>query len=273
MVDSLGTLLSRSTAFCRKNIIPIVVASLVAGVVMLVISLSFGRSMMKQFGLGGLGDLDATRTRMEDLQRRVQAGDQAALQEIQQEAQKAMGALAGNPAGIASTARFGMMAAILVAIVSLVLNGYILLLVVDGRGPKEALTRLGGVILPFLGLMIWIFIRTFAWIPFIGIVTAIILGPRFVPAPIILVKEKKGVLESAKISYAQTGNLWGKIFGNLIVVAICTIIVVWVVNFVLGIVLGRASFYVGPFVSALAGAYLVVFMTYLGMAVLEAKRV
>ncbi|MFA6523761.1 MAG: hypothetical protein WCS85_05335 [Candidatus Peribacteraceae bacterium] len=272
MVDSLGTLLSRSTAFFQKNIVPIVVASLVAGVVMLVISLAFGRSVLKEFG-GGLGDLNANRTRMEDLQRRVQAGDPAALQEIQQEAQKAMGALTGNPAGIASTARFGMLAAILVTIVSLVLNGYILLLVVDGRGPKEALTRLGAVILPFLGLMIWVFIRTFAWIPLIGIVTAIILGPRFVAAPVLLVKEKKGVLESAKISYAQTGGLWGKIFGNLIAVAICTIVVAWAVNFVLSIVLRGASFYVGPFVSALAGAYLIVFMTYLSLAILEAKRV
>lgn len=271
MVDSLGVLLSRSTAFYRKNIVTIAIASVVAGAVMLVVGLAFGRSITNQLG-AGFGDLNANQARIEDLQRRVQAGDQTAIVELQQEAQRAMGALANNPVIVPRTARFAMLTILLSAIVSFVLNGFVLLLVVEGKGPSETLTRLGTVILPFIGLMIWIAIRTFAWIPFVGIVTTIILGPRFVAAPIILVKEKKGILESAKISYAQTEGFWGKIIGNLIIVAICAILATWAVNFVLGIVLRSSNYFVSPIVSALAGAYLVVFMTYLGLAVLQAKR-
>jgi hypothetical protein len=88
-------------------------------------------------------------------------------------------------------------------------------------------------VIPFLGLILWVIIRSFAWIPIVGAIIALFRIPRFVLAPVIMLAEEKGVLESASESYRRSKGHSGKIFGNIFVVGI-----------VLGIVVGMVAWIV-----------------------------
>ncbi len=81
---------------------------------------------------------------------------------------------------------------------------------------------------PLAGLWIWMFLRSFAWVPLIGIVFAIVLGPRFILAPIVLLEQGKGVMESASMSYGGTKGKWGAIILNALVGAVLVLVILWI---------------------------------------------
>lgn len=271
MADVLSTLLSRSWAFYKANFVAILLGAIVMGAVTLVLQLT----VMQQVNQG-MGQLGIDTNRLEDLQRRAQAGDQQAAQDLQNEVQQAVGNLGANgdvASAVGSAAKNAMWTFFIMMIVSVVLgvlfNGYILLLVLEKQTPQMALAKLGALFIPLIGLSVWLVICSFVWVPLIGIFIAIVIGPRFVLAPIYLVRDKKGVMESAKLSYAQTKGFWGKIVGNSIVAGICAGVVAWAVDAILRMVLSGLALYLVPFVSALATGFMLVFAVYLGLALLQ----
>jgi hypothetical protein len=274
MAASLGTLLSRTWAFTKKNYVPLLVAGLVMGLILVVIQ----SIMMQSFQSGMQNGLGLDTARITDLQKRIQAGDQQALQEYQQEMENLGKKFADGGPGASIAAGmlqsvFGVVAltALLAFIISMLYNGYILLLVLhEGTPPKALVSRLPRLLLPLIGLSLWTAIRTFVWIPFVGIITLIILGPRFALAPLILVKDGKGVFESATLSYRQTRGYWGKIIGNVIVAGICAGVAAWIVNIVVSMVLGGAAFYVTPIVQMIAQGFTIAFVAFLGLSILSA---
>jgi hypothetical protein len=85
-------------------------------------------------------------------------------------------------------------------------------------------------VIPFLGLSLWVIIRSFVWIPIVGPIIALFRLPRFVLAPVIMLAEEKGLLESASESYRRSKGHSGKIFGNIFVAGIVAGMVAWIVR-------------------------------------------
>lgn len=104
------------------------------------------------------------------------------------------------------------------------------------------LARLPKLFFPMIGLMIWTLLRTFVWIPIIGLIPFIILAPRFALATVFLVRDGTGIRESAQKSFVQSKGYWGKIIGNNLLFMLLTIITMMVVGIVLAVLL----FFVGP---------------------------
>lgn len=134
------------------------------------------------------------------------------------------------------------------SIFSLAANVFFLAMVIEGKKTfGEAMKRVLPLALPFIGVSLWMFLRSFAWVAIVGIivfgiggatqqsaivlggwlligagiVTAIVLAPRFYLAPYILIGEKKRIGESVQLSYERTRGYWGKVVGNSILLSLC----------------------------------------------------
>jgi hypothetical protein len=82
-------------------------------------------------------------------------------------------------------------------------------------------------------LCLWIFLRTFAWVPVLGIIFFVLLGPRYVLAFPILLREGRSIRESAHESLRRTKGYYWTILRDLVaiflmvlfVAVFCTIVV------------------------------------------------
>lgn len=122
------------------------------------------------------------------------------------------------------------------------------ILATEGKDDMPTLFRRGAAfILPLIGIQIWSFLRSYAWIAIIGMmvlaygvstdiialsavgfllliaggIAALVYTPRFMPAPVIYLTEKKGIKESVESSYKRTEGYWGKLVGNSLLFGIC----------------------------------------------------
>jgi hypothetical protein len=133
-----------------------------------------------------------------------------------------------------------------------------------------------GLILPMIGLAMWVMLRSFLWIPIIGIIPAIFLLPRFVASIVYLVRDSKGVLESARLSYGATAGYWGKIWGNWIAAGLLMLFTAIVANIVIAIVAVMSHSLVGIWglnvVQQLLSAFSVVFSIKLALTIMENPR-
>ncbi len=276
MTESLGVLLTGSWNVMTRKWKPILLgaalfAALMGGAQLLLVEAAVS---------GRLGDRMGDAERMEELSKRMEAGDPAALQEMMEE----IGVIGKdgelNEDAVEDVAK-GYMAdvlpavggvAVVLVLISLIAGTYYMIFAVDPKlSFQGALTRVPKVIVPLVGLWIWMFLRSFAWIPFIGVIFAIVIGPRLSCAPVILLREKKGILESTKSSYIRTNGYWGKIIGNAIVAGLC----VWLVLVIVGMAtsfLSDISLALGLFgialVQMVGSAYLTVFLVKLSDTVL-----
>ena len=98
-----------------------------------------------------------------------------------------------------------------------------------------------------LALTLWIFLRSFLWLPFVlpfiaffyprlilllilAWIPALLLLPRFALASVILVGHREGITESARISFDHTKGYWGKILGNLFLVRLLLLVALWLLG-------------------------------------------
>lgn len=167
--------------------------------------------------------------RMMELSERVARGDESAMMEMLQD----MGmnnieeGITEEEAGMMMTKHLlKNMApvmgsfAILLIIVTMLAKAYYLVVATDETlDIGVAVKRTFGFIFPLIGLSIWMFLRSFAWIPIIGIVTAIVIGPRLAFAPLIYLREGGGVIGATRASYARTAGHWGRIVGYMLLLA------------------------------------------------------
>lgn len=138
----------------------------------------------------------------------------------------------------------------------------------------QALSAIPKNILPFIGLMIWMFLRSFAWVPFIGPIIALFIGPRMIAAPVIFFTQKKGILESVRKSFAVTQNAWLYVFLYILGMAIAIGLVAFGVSLILAIIDAiSVSYYVSLFLDTLLQylslAYVVIFTVYLSQMLLQ----
>ena len=262
MPDKVGTLLKGSWSYFTAHFKAVLIGSIVFGALIFgaesFLNVSATDKLEDQFG-----DLD----KIEELSERIEAGDEEAFQEMMMQLgvmgdegqmdEEAMGEMAsGMMMGLLPA--FGTFFVVM-SLLTLVGSIYFLVLAVDGKSAGETFKRIPGLILPMLGVWIWSFLRSFAWIPVIGIIPAIIIGPRLMFASVILVKEGKGVMGSVSESYSRTRGYWGKIVGNMILMIIC----VWICTLALLLGLGALAM-VHVLLSSIAASLVTQFVTAYG---------
>ncbi|MDP7454876.1 MAG: hypothetical protein QF809_05055 [Candidatus Peribacteraceae bacterium] len=77
-----------------------------------------------------------------------------------------------------------------------------------------------------LGVSLWVIIRSFIWIPVVGVIPAVILLPRLVFSCIIFLTQKKGVIKSVSESYEKTKGKWTVAFKNYLLLFVCIVLAV-----------------------------------------------
>lgn len=277
MTAPLGQLLSDAWSSFRRALLALAIGAVIFGLIAGIGQSFVGQRVLRETGtlFEGMG-FDPQY--MEDLQQRMQAGDEAAINELAGRLEQVGGEQGAAVPGAVFTMYKRLMpvigaSALLLWVISLIASAYFLLVALNDKlSFQQAIARTPGLIIPLFLLSLWVIIRSFIWIPIIGIILAIILGPRFVLAPVILARDHKGVLESASMSYAKTSGFWGKIFGNLLVVGILVMVALMVLGIVLSLFGLTVSGIVMPMVNMLGTAFLTIFVVKLSQTILTNAR-
>lgn len=99
---------------------------------------------------------------------------------------------------------------VIMAIVTFVASAYFMELVLADIGTSEFTvvkkTVSGTFTLVFLSL--WMGIRSFGWVPVIGPLLSILYLPRFVAAPLLCLRDRRGLVDSVATSMRLTQGLW-----------------------------------------------------------------
>lgn len=242
----LGTLLSDTIGFASKNWKPVVIGALVFGSLMTGIQVNLRHSVVNSVGTAMEG-LGTNAGRLKEIMDKAGQGDQEAaaemarqMQELGGEAddllqQQALGAMMGMFPSLGKS----MVLSIIITLLSV--TYFFIVALRPSQSLSSTIGVIPGLLLPMLGLWLWTFIRSFVWVPIIGIIPAIIYYPRFIAAPIYLIEQKKSVFDSVTMSMAATRFYWGKIVGNMIVFGICCFVITLVVGMVLSMAFGSMS--------------------------------
>lgn len=243
----LGSLLSDTWSFTQKHWMPLAVGAVVFGLVMGVFQVNLRNSVSSRVGMM-MEDVGMNADKMQDALRNMQAGDEEAMEEFGKQVAGMEGA---DVEAMMRKQAKGAFSAILPAVglsalvsflVSIAGMAYFLGVALKPEmKTADAAKQAVATTLPLLGLWVWAFLRSFAWIPFIGVIFAIYYMPRFIAAPLYLVEQKKGVLESVTMSIAATKFYWGKIIGNAIVLGVIFAVISIVVGAVIGMVVGGSA--------------------------------
>ncbi len=276
----LGQLLSESFAYFKAHFVTLAAGAVIFGVLLGLLG-AYSASHMAETMDDVMGGMGLDMKRMEELSVRMEAGDEAAVAELEALIAGGVGEMDPEKMGMQMLSSFKRvlpfvgLTGIISFLLSFLAHAFYVLVAVEGKEINGTLSRVQGVLLPLVGVSLWSFLRSFAWIPLIGIIPAIILGPRFVAAPLIYLTEGKGVMASVSSSYARTRGYWPKIIGNVIVAAIIMIVVSIVVGIVLGIVLPLMSpvtIILKQVISQVMMAFMAVFIVRLSHTVLQHPR-
>lgn len=277
MPETFGTLLQKTWTTIRGSVKPILIGSLVFG-----IALTTTESMLTDAATRSVQDrFGAMNTeKMEELSERIESGDEEAFQEMMMELgvvgdsgkideEKMEHMATGFMMSLMPS--FGLFA-IVMMIISLVATTYFWVLALhESEDALSIAKKTPTLIVPMLGVWVWSFLRSFAWIPFIGIIPAIVLGPRFAFASIILIKEKKGVVESVALSYERTRGYWGKIVGNGLLMILCLFVAAIIVEILvrmIGVAVPMSALVLKATVTYIYTAAMTIFIVHLAKTVM-----
>lgn len=264
----LGELLSESYAYALAHVKEIIAGAVIFGALSLALHsfIGAGAAGMLQQQMGKMG-MDATR--MQELTQRMQEGDKTAEAEFEQEMERLAQQFDGMGendvaamfdgaffARFASLIGWSMLAGIIVSVLA---SSFALVLALKPQPNAGAyVTATLSTALPLLGVWAWSFVRSFIWIPILGFIPAIILGPRFAAAPVLLVRDRKGVFESVSMSYTLTRGYWGKIVGNSLVFGLILIAVTFVAGLLFSLT-GAVSIWIPMILGALVTQAMMLF--------------
>ena len=278
MILPLGALLKKSFADFRLLLHSIMVGAVVLGLLLGLLSLQTQSSTTNNIGayMENIGATEADVESVQQLSERIQRGDGEALEELQDMIGGVMaGAENTQPSPEVTAKMAGTLFTFMIFMwILTVVGSFYFLVVATGRHmkPAAALKETMQKFIPLVGLSAWIGIRSFLWIPFIGMIFGIVLMPRFLLAPVLLLKDGRGVMESVSLSYARTRGYWGKIMGNSIVALFCGSSVYVLFTIILGTLSSSVSLLIGLLGSILAQllfAFFSVFTVTLAVTILE----
>ncbi len=279
---TLGPLLSQSWSSFRSSLKLVLIGAVIFGTLIAITQGLLQKDVQRGTGalMEGLG-IDPAR--LEELGRLAEAGDEAALQEMmdglgginqelegmteEEQAAFVTGKFLGAFGTMVPALSIGALISFLISAIAL--TYFSILALKDVKDPAVIARQIPGLILPMIGLMIWIFLRSFVWL---FVIPAIVLGPRFIASIVYLVRDGKGVMESARLSYGATAGYWGKIWGNGIVLAVVLFVVSLVLGMVVGII-GAVSAPVGAWVMQMVqqgiSAFAILFSLRLALTIME----
>lgn len=271
----LGQLISESVAYAKAHMQPLVAGAIVFGIVAGMLGVVF----QQQVGLI-VDDIGIDLERMEELGNRIEAGDEAALEEFESmlagiDDEDVSAAMGRGAEALAKFTPRNILLSLVGMLVSLLAYAWYTLVAVEGADLGGTANKAKRAFLPLLGVYVWATIRSFAWLPFVGWIIAIVVGPRFVAAPLIHLTEQKSITQSVSESYRRTKGYWGKIVGNWIVAGLLFGLCALVAMMVLGLFLGAvpvALVFIGQIVGQISMAVFVVFSVRLSQTILQHPR-
>ena len=257
MTDSFGTVFSNSWKFFVAHFCAFGMSALVFGVVLFsmqkLIEMKVSTHVDQRFGsieqLAALGE-------------RIENGDQQALQELVLQ----MGIIQeGEPLTeeAVQTAALAMMQKVL-PLVGIFFLGLMLLLLASSTtffviAADKDIRSVPGLLLPMLGVWIWTFLHSFAWVPVFGVLIALYRGPRLLMSNVLLVQERTSIVQSVRQSLLRTRGHWCKIIGNGIAMSVLMVFVI------LGLSIAAALFaLVSPVAAAILASVLQMLVTAFG---------
>lgn len=295
----LGALLSETFAYAKAHMAELLLGAVVFGAILGGMQFLVGT----QVASGIEQNMGLDTERMEELSARIEAGDEAALAELEvmlkdgfagMNDDQQMAAGLGMMKAVAPAAGLSVLVSILLGFLA---HAYFSLVAVEGKDVSSTLKRATTVMFPLIGVSIWSTIRSFVWVPvlviialpFLGapglmlipvaIAAAFVLGllfyPRFIAAPLIFLAERKGITGSVDDSFRRTRGYWGKIVGNMLVAMIVFGILSFVVNMVLALALSSVPAVLAiltQIVSQLVMAVSTVFSVRLSHTILQHPR-
>lgn len=104
---------------------------------------------------------------------------------------------------------------------------FLLLFSGGSQSAYETARKLPGMIFPMCGLVIWLLVRSWIWIPLVGPAVAIYRIPRLLLAPVYLASGEAGVFESLHLSMRRTSGHWVAMFLRLALLVIVSILILW----------------------------------------------
>ena len=277
-------LLKKSYKHCLKIRTSMIIGAVVFGAALFVLQEGTANVIDRQIS-EYMMTLGIDPGRFEDLNDRMEAGDEEAFEEMLGEMQRfteELGAM--NPeqqtAYFADQGKHIMvkllpLQLLLLAttiLISIIASAYYL--VVGTRKDDDPIDSFKGAfnyILPMIGLVIWVNLRSFVWIPFVGLFTGLYYMPRFAFSGVILVRDKKGILESANLSMEAAKGHWLRIvlysIGLLIVMVLVSLIAALLADFV-----GPFALFLMNIIGQLELIFAVVFIVFLYDQVLKEKK-
>ncbi len=280
MTKPLSTLLGDTWSFVQQHAATIAVGAVVFGLIHGAVQMHV--QVKAVHNVGNIMGMDMQK--FQELSQRMAQGDQDAARELQEMGENRMNEMGGTPeareaamAAMGMSALKGMLPAVgfgmlILFIVQMLSMSYYSVVAIRGvRDVGSVFQQALPLMLPLIGLWIWTTLRTFIWIPLIGPIFAIILGPRFIAGPVLLVRDGKGIMDAASQSYSRTAGFWGKIFGNMFVIGLCMAII----SIILGKLLygfGGASMWIMMIVQQFFMAFMMVFAVELSKTILEQQK-
>lgn len=92
----------------------------------------------------------------------------------------------------------------------------------------ETMMRLPFLLLPFVGLVFWMLLRSFLWIPLLGIPIALYVLPRLSLAPVFVAAGSYGPLVAVRESMKRTKRRWAQLFLAWLGVTLTGLLSLWV---------------------------------------------
>ncbi len=159
--------------------------------------------------------------------------------------------------------------------IGFVASVFFLMLAVQGGGNAyEMSRRLTSVLPKVIAVFLWSLLRSFVWVPFIGIAAGIWLLPRFLFAPVIMLKTGRGVFSSVSMSYACSRGYWLTIVCNLFVLAMILLLAAWILatlTAIVGLFEGKLSAVIWMFGAQILTAFGMIFIARMGLGFLPGK--
>lgn len=234
MVADLGTILRRSFQTLRTHVRPLFVGAVLFGTIVAIIA-TVANQRIEGHIWQGMKSMGVDQGQMLELRQRMQSGDPEAMQEV-------MASLGGSLEGMSDSDREALfareaknVARRVFPIIAIGMVGWAIVLLfaisyylVMGSGKsKDPLELLRNSIFfapRLLGTSLWMGIRSFIWIPILGLIPAFILAPRFVLAPVLALEKERHILRAVTVSTRATKGYWGKIVGNLLIMSIVVLL-------------------------------------------------
>lgn len=280
MPKTIGQILRESQAFCQAHLTPLLAGAVAFGVIL---GATQGLVAQPMMGQEQMDRLERMAEQMEQQMNRARSGDATALNDLANDARglggEAAAAMSMGFSGILTLFVFALLSIAISIAVGCVSSSYALAVVIRrindiGLAWQSCLQWLW----PFVGVWWWTFLKSYAWIPLLGIIVTpflfpvwlvvglilgVVMGPRFVAAPVLLIEQGKTPREAVMRSQELCRSQWARIAVPMIVCGLIGI----VGTMIAGLVINMLSGWMEMIAEAIVGQLFAYWLTVVGVVI------